>query len=43
MNIDGEEHERGGPVRGPNWDPSQGEARGPDTVTDAVACWQTGA
>jgi hypothetical protein len=27
---------------GPNWDPAQGEAQGPGTVTDTVVCLQTG-
>jgi hypothetical protein len=30
-------------VTGPNWDPSQGEALRPDTITDAMMYLQTGA
>jgi hypothetical protein len=28
-------------VTGPNWDPAQGEAPRPDTITDAMVCLQT--
>jgi hypothetical protein len=28
------------PVTGPNWDPAQGEAPRPDTITDAMVCLQ---
>jgi hypothetical protein len=28
-------------VTGPTWDPSQGEAPRPDTITDAIVCLQT--
>jgi len=27
---------KGGPVTGPTWDPAQGEAPRPDTITDAM-------
>jgi hypothetical protein len=30
-------------VTGPNWDLPQGEAPGPNTVTDAMVCLQIGA
>jgi hypothetical protein len=29
-------------MTGPNWDPAQGEAQRPDTITDAKVCLQTG-
>jgi hypothetical protein len=28
-------------VTGPNWDPAQGEAPRPDTITDVRVCLQT--
>jgi hypothetical protein len=28
---------------GPNWDPAQGKASRPDTITDAMVSLQTGA
>ena len=31
---------KGDPVTGPNWDPAQGEASRPDTITDAMVCSQ---
>jgi hypothetical protein len=27
----------------PTWDPSQVQAPNPETITDAMLCWQTGA
>jgi hypothetical protein len=42
-NHSGEEPEEKGLVTGPNWDPVQGEALRPDTITDATVCLQTGA
>jgi hypothetical protein len=29
---------KGGPVTGPNWDPTRREATRPDTITDAMVC-----
>jgi hypothetical protein len=34
---------KGGPVTDQTWDPSQGEAPSPDTITDADRSLQTGA
>jgi hypothetical protein len=34
---------KGGPVTSLTWDPSQGEASRPDTITDSMVCLQTGA